>query len=104
MVGQDFGLDLLTIIGQMTSYMPVAIPGQLVPGIIEPQWQFSYVTERIHGKPMKQTPFTPTQVQTPKDIGDERHHQLLSAIKGLSVTQQSTQIADALPDPRSWRG
>ena len=69
----------------MTSYMPRAIPGHIVPGIIEPQWKFAFVTDRVHGQPMKQPVFTPTQQPKPKDMGDERHHQLLKAIKGISV-------------------
>ena len=88
----------------MTSYMPVATPGWLIPGVIESKWQFSYVTQRVKGDPMKEQKFTPTQQPKPKDLGDERHSQLISAIKNISVTQQATQISDALPDPRIWRG
>ena len=87
----------------MTSLMPVAIAGHIVPGKVDPLIRFSYVTHRPYGPPVKIQPKGHPPQQKPRDIGDERHQQLLGAIKGLNVKQQATQITDALPGFRDWR-
>jgi len=88
----------------MTSLMPVAIAGHIVPGKVDPFLRFSHVTHRPYGPPIKGQPRAPAPPQKPRDIGDERHQQLLGAIKGIGgVKQQVTQITDALPAHRDWR-
>ena len=84
--------------------MPVAIAGHIVPGKVDPFIRFSYVTHRPYGPPVNIRPKGPPPQQKPRDIGDERHQQLLGAIKGIGgVKQQVTQIVDALPAHRDWR-
>jgi hypothetical protein len=88
----------------MSSLMPVAIPGHIVLNSkVDPFLRFTYVTHRFYGPPVKEQPRAPPPQQKPRDIGDERHKQLLGAIKGINVKQQSTQIVDALPGYRDWR-
>ena len=44
--------------------------------------------------------------QKPLDVGEKRHHELLSAIKGISVDQKADQtaaISTALQQNRDWR-
>ena len=84
--------------------MPVAIAGHIVPGKVDPFIRFSYVTHRPYGPPVNIRPKGSPPPQKPRDIGDERHQQLLGAIKGIGgVKQQVTQIVDALPAHRDWR-
>ena len=89
----------------MSNLYPVAIEGHVVPGIVDPSLMFSFVTETPHGKPMKiPEPAAPTE-QKPKDLGQERHLQLLSAIKGLGGAGKSVKQAftEAMPGNRDWR-
>ena len=89
----------------MTNYMPRALTGQLVPGVVSNMFQFSYVTERPYGLPMKKAVYTPAAPQKPKNLGDSKHQELMGALKNLtSVTQKATQMTDALPGNRDWRG
>ena len=41
----------------------------------------------------------------PVDLGEERHHQLLSAIKGLKVDQnvKQSKVTESLEQFRDWR-
>jgi hypothetical protein len=87
----------------MTSLMPKAIGGQIVPGVISPYYRFSFVTEKPYGLPQEKEVFTPSAPQKPKSLGDERHHELLGALKNIQVKQKATQIQDALPGNRDWR-
>ena len=88
------------------NYYPVAMEGHIVPGVRDPHTVFSYVTSRPHGEPQKVTMPREAEPLKPKDMGAERHMQLLSAIKGLSVEQTTKQTAftEALPSNRDWRG
>ena len=92
----------------MTSLMPVAIAGHIVPGKVDPFLRFSFVTNKPYGPPAKIQHRPAAAPQKPRDLGDEGHQQLLGAIKGIGagtakVQQQATQIADALPGFRDWR-
>ena len=80
--------------------------GHIVPGQRDPYIVFSYVTSRPHGEPMKVTEPREAEPLKPKDLGQERHVQLLDAIKGIHVEQtaKQTAITDALPANRDWRG
>ena len=87
--------------------VPVPIEGHIVPGALSPYLGFKWVTDTPHGGPMKAPAPTSSQATKPRDLGDERHQQLLSAIKGLNVNveqnvQQAT-INEALPGDRDWR-
>jgi len=83
--------------------MPKAIEGHIVPGKISPFIVFSYITNRPYGPPEKRQLYSKPIPQKPKMIGDERHQQLMGALKNIAVTQNTTQIQDALPEPRDWR-
>ena len=87
----------------MTSLMPLALPGWPIPGIIESKYKFSYITNRPYGYKAKHEEFKPQPPIKPRSLGDERHVQLLNAIKNISVTQQTSQITEALPEKRPWR-
>ena len=39
----------------------------------------------------------------PLSLGEERHSEMLGALKNLTVKQNVTQIQDALPRNRDWR-
>ena len=90
----------------MSNLMPVAMEGNVVPGVKDPYTVFGYSTDRPHGAQVKETAPAPSPEQKPKDLGNERHMQLLDAIKGLTVKQdvrQEANINEALPENRDWR-
>ena len=87
----------------MTSVRPQVVTGWIVPGVIEPQFQFSHLTDKPYGRALEKEIFTPAPPVQPKSLGDERHGELLSAIKGLSVKQNVAQTTEALPQNRDWR-
>jgi len=87
----------------MTTEKPVIMAGHIVPGKIEARWQFSFVTDKPHGQKLADDIFTPSPPVEPKSLGDERHNELLSAIKGLKVEQKTSQTVDALQRNRDWR-
>ena len=86
----------------MSKFYPHPIEGHIVPGIINPNLQYDFTTSNHHAPIKKeihaQAPPVPIQ-----NLGDERHHELISAIKGLKVGQNVTQIQQALPQHRDWR-
>ena len=83
------------------------IEGSIIDLPIDPRLALKWVTNTpgVRGKPIKQQIRSEPQPEVPKDLGDERHHQLLSAIKGLNVTKTAnqTRVADALRANRDWR-
>ena len=85
--------------------IPMPVPGSVLDLPIDPRVQLLYVTNRVGGGPSKIKPITEPIPEKPKDLGDERHHQLLSAIKGLSVKQDVKQdvVTEALAQNRDWR-
>ena len=94
----------------MSNLYPVAIEGHIVPGVRDPTLAFSFVTETPHGEPMRIPEAAPPADQKPKDLGQERHLQLLSAIKGMGgggvkIDQgaQQTAYTEAMPGNRDWR-
>ena len=85
------------------------IEGSLLDLPIDPRISLKYVTNTPggHGKPIKAVPVAKLQGEVPRDLGEERHHELLSALKGLRVTQTATQsanVTEALQQNRDWRG
>ena len=80
------------------------IPGSVVPGKVNPNLVFIGITNRPRGKIKRDDEHIPLQHKA-KDMGDERHKQLLTAIKGLSVTQNVKQeTRQALPQHRDAMG
>ena len=90
----------------MTSIRPQVVTGWIVPGVVESKYQFSYVTNEHYGGPAAKDVFMAPPLVQPKTLGDERHSQLITAIKGLSVKQQVEQNvapAEAIVGGRDWR-
>ena len=85
--------------------MGKAIPGSVLDLPVDPRLVVEYITHRAYGGPIE-----PTQIKTqdsakPLTLGDERHNELISAIKNISVTQKVKQdvIQESLPKNRDWR-
>ena len=99
----------------MTSLMPQPVPGHIVPGTSEPFIKvlkpWGWETQRLRPGIISETPYGPpikpepvhAAPQAPKPIGDEAHHGIMNALSAL-VAQHSTQITDAMPTQRPWRG
>ena len=90
------------------NYRPRVIEGSIIDMPINPHLRLKWVTNTPggNGKPIKQKAPPIQQPERPRDLGEERHHQLLSALKGLKVTQNATQnanVEDALKQNRDWR-
>ena len=99
----------------MSTIIPKPVEGHIVPGSSGPFIQvytpWGWETRRLRAGVISETPYgpaiekepTPQPVpQKPKQIGDEHHHNIMSAISSL-VQQNTTQMADALPSNRLWR-
>ena len=91
------------------NYRARPIEGSLLDLPIDPRIGLKYVTNTPggHGRPIKSQAAASVQAEVPRDLGEERHHELLSALKGLRVTQQATQsanVTEALQQNRDWRG
>ena len=86
----------------MSRLMPSPITGHIVPGVINPNLQYDFTTSNHHAPIKKEIHAQPPPAPI-KNLGDERHHELISAIKGLKVDQNVTQIQQALPQHRDWR-
>ena len=88
----------------MSNLRPTVITGSIIDLPIDPRIVLRWVTRTPHGPPLKPRPKALPVDETPKDLGEERHHQLLSAIKGLNVNQNVSQnVEDALVQNRDWR-
>ena len=89
---------------KMSNYMPHPVEGHVVPGLIDRTLRYDFTTNN-HMQPIKKELYSKVAPQKPKNLGDERHKQLIDAIKGLSVSQKvnQSQIQEALPQPRDWR-
>ena len=90
----------------MTTLRPQVVTGWIVPGVIEPQFQFSRVTNEHYGRAIQKEIFSHAPPVQPKTLGDTRHSELVSAIKGLTVKQgveQNVAQAEAIPGIRDWR-
>jgi len=90
------------------NYRPRVIEGSIIDLPIDPKLRLKWVTYTTSGKgkPIKPQPKAIQQDERPRDLGEERHHQLLSALKGLKVNQtvnQSANVEEALKQNRDWR-
>ena len=83
------------------------IEGSIIDLPIDPRVALKWVTNEHDGGPIKPQERIRAPDERPRDLGEERHHELLSALKGLRVTQTATQtanVAEALSQNRDWRG
>jgi len=88
----------------MSNLRPTVITGSIIDLPINPHIALKWVTRIPHGPPIKPRPKARPVEETPKDLGEERHLQMLSAIKGLKVNQNVSQnVEDALVQNRDWR-
>ena len=78
--------------------------GSVFPGIIDPRIASAGLVN-IKGEPIKWAPHSEPEVKPPMDLGEKRHLDLLSAIKGINIKQdvQQSAFAEALPSNRDWR-
>ena len=86
----------------MSKYYGHPVEGHTVPGIINPNLVYSFTTSN-HLSAIKKEITTELPPAPIKNLGDERHQELIGAIKGLKVTQNVAQIQQALPQHRDWR-
>ena len=88
----------------MSNLRPTVVTGSIIDLPVDPRIALKWVTRTPHGPPIKPRAKAVPVDETPKDLGEERHHQLLSAIKGLKVDQNVSQnVEDALVQNRDWR-
>ena len=84
------------------NFLPTPVLGKPVPGVLDPTLvRGKLVNER--GQFVKEPPPQLEKQPPPLTLGDERHSELLGAIKGLKVSQNVDQTTDALPSRRDWR-
>ena len=75
----------------------------------DPRVRLMYVTDEHNGPARTKIPDAPPPAVHPKSLGDERHQQLLGAIKGLSGikvsqdVQQNATVQQGLAEAREWR-
>lgn len=88
----------------MSNLRPTVVTGSILDRRLDPRVVLKWVTNKPHGGPIKKQPKAEPVDETPKDLGEERHLQLLSALKGLHVKQNVTQnVTEALVQNRDWR-
>ena len=88
----------------MSNLRPPIVTGSILDRPVDPRKVLKWVTNRPLGPPIKRQQKPVPVDETPKDLGEERHSQLLSAIKGLNVDQKVTQnVTEALVQNRDWR-
>ncbi len=90
------------------NFKAIPIEGSIIDLPIDPRVALRWVTNTPGGQggPIKQQVTARQPDEMPKDLGEERHHQLISAIKGLKVSQtanQTSAVTDALRANRDWR-
>ena len=82
---------------------PVA--GSVLELPVDPRLVFDFVVNRPYGPPIAKKEIKPHESHKPLTLGDERHSELISAIKNISVEQKVKQdiIQEGLPRNRDWR-
>ena len=84
--------------------------GSIVPGMLDPYYRPGWVTDTRGGGPQKaerkQRILEPAAQHPLAGNGDQKHKEMLGAIKQLaSVVQNVTQnTTEALKENREWRG
>ena len=98
------GLSLISAYNKM-NYGSTPVLGSILDRPVDPMIVLLYVTDRPHGPPIKKKTVPKQEEHKPVDLGEERHHQLLSAIKGLKVDQNVKQsaVTESLEQFRDWR-
>lgn len=92
----------------MSNLRPTVIEGSILDIPIDPRVVLRFVTNTPGGlgKPIKHKEKPEPVPEKPRDLGEERHMQLLGAIKGLKVDQNASQkanVTEALQQSRDWR-
>ena len=101
----------------MTSIHPILPTQTLVPGTVDPTRAYAGTMHEPHGRIVREVQQANySQPQKSLSIGDERHNQLMGALKKLSVKQNvSQQVGEpkpqdenkttkAMDETRLWRG
>ena len=89
----------------MTTLFGKPIPGSVLTLPPDPRLIVDYITHTPYGPPIKQHEVKKQEAANPLTLGDERHNELISAIKSISVSQKVQQdvIQKSLPKNRDWR-
>lgn len=89
----------------MSNLRPVPILGSILDLPINPRIMFDFVTStHSNSRPIKKLPKPIEKLEQPRDLGEIRHGELLSAIKGISVNQNVQQkVTHAIAQNRDWR-
>ncbi len=88
------------------NYLAIPIEGSIIDLPIDPRIALKWVTNTPGGGPIKKQPKIEQPAPKLKDLGEERHYELLDAVKGLKVSQSATQnanVTEALKQNRDWR-
>lgn len=90
------------------NYIARPIEGSILDLPINPLVALKWVTNTPggNGPPIKPRPRMTQPDERPKDLGEERHHEILSALKGIKVNQavdQTANVEEALKQNRDWR-
>ena len=90
------------------NYIARPIEGSIIDLPKDPRVRLKWVTNTPGGlgKPIQKQPQPPPPDEKPRDLGEERHHELLGALKGIKVSQTAnleTSVAEALKQNRDWR-
>ena len=87
----------------MSNLRPTVIKGSIIDLPRDPRVVLKWVTNSHGGAPIKQQPKSAPPDEKPKDLGEERHHQLLSALHGLKGGSSTANVTEALQQNRDWR-
>ena len=95
-----------SVIYNKMNLIPRPVEGSILDLPIDPRVRLSWVTNTRYGPPIKRRAAQQREDEKPRDLGEERHHELISAIKGLKVKQnvsQTANVTEALLQNRDWR-
>lgn len=92
----------------MSNLRPTVVEGSILDRPVDPHVTLRFVTETPGGLglPIRHKPVPEPVPEKPMDLGEERHQQLIGAIKGLKVDQnvsQKANVTEALQQSRDWR-
>ena len=87
------------------NFLPKPIEGTILDRPIDPRLSLKWVTDVYRGRPRFKQKRVPTKIaEKPRDVGEERHFELLKAIKSLNIKQEVSQnVTQALEQNRDWR-
>lgn len=91
----------------MSNLRPTVVEGSIIDLPINPHVVLRFVTNTPGGQglPIKRPNPPRPMPEQPKDLGEERHTQLMHAIKNLSIPSEGAiaNIKEALYPDRGWR-